>query len=328
MLTTISKSTAVAYAVLLSSNAVVPVKAADSWIFGVTPQLLVGQYSGSEQRDTLFGYGISFNADYLDKSTVNFGYDSQTINGKAENPDIKETNLYMSGRYIHYSDSIGGKLGFRADGYNIKDNTKTSSSSGGTGMGNNKSSTIVVTSTDSADVVYAQVDFMNFSESLYGDIGYSHSSYDYDNSASALLDNNVSQFTLTAGFAFNSRYDWLQSRGYFIQLDHGDNTNDVEKSNALEMKWLHWYNPGNFLNTHSSIFKILLGKRLYAVDPDTHTAYSISDLQTGSVAAGVDWKVGEQGKFLVLIGYDKYENLALSDKYASRYIFSSLSLKW
>ena len=64
------------------------------------------------------------------------------------------------------------------------------------------------------------------------------------------------------------------------------------------------------------------------MDPDAAATYSISDIQTSSVAAGLDWKIGEQGKVFLLIGYDHYENPNINDKYSTRYLFGSLSLNW
>ena len=306
--------------------------AAQSWMFGATPQVLLEQYGDSQQRDALLGYGILLSADYLDKSGVKFGYNSQTVNGKAGFPDIEETTFFVSGHYLHFTDSLGGKLGLRLDGYSVDDQTKASTSSS-TGMGKNQTTTTSsVSLTDKARVLYTQVDLTNFADTMYGDIGYALSHYDYENSdptdSSALQDNNVSQVTATAGFALNNRYDWLQTRGYFIRLDHGDNTAGVTQTNAVELKWLHWFKPASFLHVHSSIVKLVAGKRLFAVDPDAQTAYSISDLQTGSVAAGLDWTVGEQGTFLLLVGYDRYENQAIADQYDARYVFSSLAFRW
>jgi hypothetical protein len=128
--------------------------------------------------------------------------------------------------------------------------------------------------------------------------------------------------------AFNDSYDLLQTRFYFIRLDHGDNTGGVDHSNALEFKWLHWFQPNAPLNINSSLVKLLAGKRLYPVDPDAATTYSISDLQTSSVAAGLDWKLGELSKIFLLIGYDHYDNPQINDTYSTRYIFGSLLFNW
>jgi len=309
-----------------------PVIAADSWTFGASPQLLVGQFNDSQQRDALSGYGVLLSADYLDKSGIKFGYNSQTVYGTAGFPDIEETSLYASGHYLHYSDFLGGKMGLRLDGYSIDDQSRFPATGGGTGMGKKPPRASSGTLTDTIKSLYGQLNYINFAGTFYADLGYARSTYDYENNVQTTLmsfrDNTVSQFTATAGFALNNRYDWLQSRAYFIRLEHGDNTAGVTQSNALELKWLHWFKPNSFLHTHSSIVKLVLGKRAFPVDPDAQTAYSIADLQTGSVAAGLNWVVSDQGKFLLLAGYDRYENPAIADKYSARYIFGSLSFKW
>jgi hypothetical protein len=196
--------------------------------------------------------------------------------------------------------------------------------------GRNPGNTVINTLDDDISVVYAQLDYMNYAERFYADIGYALSDYNYEQSIdfSTPQDNKVHQFTTAAGLAFNNRYDWLQTRIYFINLEHGNNTDGVKQSTAMEFKWQRWFKPDALLNIHSSFVKLLAGKRLFPVDPDATTTYSISDLQTNSAAAGMDWKFGERSKFFLLLGYDQFENLVIDDKYSSTYIFSSLSLNW
>lgn len=321
---------AVFCAIVLNGVASHPVSAADSWSFGATPQLLMAQYHGSTLRDTMTAYGLFATADFLEKGGLKLGYNFTTVKGKATNPDIDESSWFLSGRYVRYSDSLAGKLGLRLDGYAISDQTKIKAAGNDTGMGRNQSGTVINTLTDDIGVVYAQLDYMNFAERFYADIGYALSNYQYEKSAdfASPQDNNVYQFTTAAGLALNDRYDWLQTRIYFINLEHGNNTDGIKQSTALEFKWLHWFKPNAVLNTHSSFIKLLTGKRLFPVDPDAMATYSIADLQTNSVATGLDWKIGEQSKIFIMIGYDQYENPTLDEKYSSRYIFSSLSLNW
>ncbi len=305
-----------------------PAVAGDSWSIGVTPQVLVAKYSDSTLRDTMLAYGLFAKANYLEKGGLTVGYTFTSVEGKAGNPDIDENSLYASGRYVRYSDTLAGKLGFRLDGYAIKDRTKVIESLINAGMKKNQGGSIVNTITDEVGVVYGQLDYMNYAERFYADVGYAYSDYDYEYNVPPYQDNKVQQFTTAAGMALNNRYDYLQTRIYLIRLEHGDNTNGVKKSNAVEFKWLHWYKPNALLNTNSSFIKLLAGKRLFPVDPDAAATYSIADLQTSSVSAGLDWKIGEQSKFLLLVGYDRYENLVISNKYSQRYLFSSFSLNW
>jgi hypothetical protein len=317
---------------MLNLVIVSPANAVDSWSIGVTPQVLMTQYSDSTLRDTMLAYGLYAKADYLEKGAITAGYNFTTVEGKAGNPNIDESSWYLSGRFVRFSDSLAGKLGFRLDGYAITDQTKIKSTEIGTGMGRRPGDTVTTTKTlsDDINVVYGQLDYMNYADKFYADIGYALSDYNYEQSVDFYTpqDNKVYQFTIAAGLAINNRYDWLQTRIYFINLDHGNNTDGVKQSNAAEFKWLHWFKPNALLNTHSSVIKLLAGKRLFPVDPDSAATYSIADLQTSSVSVGLDWKVGEQNKFLLLVGYDRYENLVINDKYSTRYLFGSLTLNW
>ncbi|KPJ92295.1 MAG: hypothetical protein AMJ53_09660 [Gammaproteobacteria bacterium SG8_11] len=307
-----------------------PVSAANDWSLGISPQVLLMQYDDSTLRDNLRSFGLFATADYLDKGGLKLGYNFATVNGRANNPDVDESVWFLSGRYVHFSDTLTGKLGFRLDGYAVTDKTKIKSLSDESGMGHNQGGSVIETLTDDIGVIYAQLDYMNYAEQLYADIGYASSDYNYEQSAEfvSAQDNQVQQFTATGGFAFNNRYDWLQARLYFINLEHGNNTDGVNQSNAVEFKWLHWFKPNALLNIHSSFVKLLAGKRLFPVDPDSYTTYSIADMQTGSAAAGLEWKIGAQSKFFLLIGYDKFENLVIDDKYSATYVFGSVSLNW
>lgn len=307
-----------------------PAGALDSWSFGVTPQVLMAKYNDSTLRDTMAAFGLFAKADYLEKGGVTVGYNFTAVAGKAENPDIEETSWYASGRYVQYSDALAGKLGVRLDGYAIKDRTKTKLPANNDGMGQNQGhgGSVVNTLTDEAGVIYGQLDYMNYGDRFYADIGYAQSNYDYELNNPPYRNNKVRQITPTVGLALNDRYDYLQARAYFIRLEHGDNTDGLKQSNALEFKWLHWFKPEAILNTHSSFIKLLAGKRLFPVDPDAAAAYSIADLQTSSVSAGLDWKIGEQGKLSLLVGYDRYENLVIKNKYSTRFLFSSFTLNW
>ncbi|MCG6969342.1 MAG: hypothetical protein LJE85_06190 [Gammaproteobacteria bacterium] len=302
--------------------------AANSWSVGLTPQLLMSQYSGSEERDTLTSYGVMAKADYLDNGGLTLGYNFTAVRGKALNPDIDETSWYISGRAIRYSDLMAGKVGLRLDGYAITDKSTINQPADNSTMRPNRPGSTSSTFTDNVSVMYAQLDYKNYGDRFYADIAYAYSDYDYETNTAPYRDNQVQQFTTTAVMAFNDSYDLLQTRFYFIRLDHGDNTGGVDHSNALEFKWLHWFQPNAPLNVNSSLVKLLAGKRLYPVDPDAATTYSISDLQTSSVAAGLDWKLGELSKIFLLIGYDHYDNPQINDTYSTRYIFGSLLFNW
>jgi hypothetical protein len=318
---------AVTFKLALLLIVTMPAYGANSWTLGVTPQLLMGQYSGSVERDIMTSYGLFAKAEYLENGGLTVGYNFTSVEGKAGNADIDEDVWYISGRIVRYSDSLAGKLGLRLDGYAITDTSTIKTNTVTVNRRQPRPGTTTDTFTDKVSVVYAHLDYTNYGERFYADIAYAYSDYDYD--ANILLqDNQAQQFTTTARMAFNHSYDFLQTRFYFIRLDHGDNTGGVEHSNAVEFKWLHWFKPNAPLNINSSMVKLLAGKRLYPVDPDAAATYSISDIQTSSVAASLDWKIGEQSKVFLLVGYDHYENPNINDEYSTRYLFGSLSLNW
>ena len=320
------------YSICLISNIVLinPAYAVDSWSMSVTPQVLAARYSDSTLRNSMLALGVFAKADYLEKGSLALGYNFTSVVGTAGNPDIDESSWYASGRYVRYSDTLAGKLGIRLDGYAIKDQTKIEQPGNDTGMGHNQGQggSSVITLTDDVGVIYGQLDYVNYGDRFYADVGYARSEYDYELNAIPYLDNTVQQFTTAAGLALNNHYDYLQTRIYLIRLKHGDNTNGMKQSNALEFKWLHWYKANALLNTHSSFIKVVTGKRLFPVDPDAAVTYSIADLQTTSASAGLDWKIGENGKLLFVVGYDRYENLNISDKYSQQYLYSSFALTW
>lgn len=319
---------------LLCCAPLFPIQAAENWSLGVAPQTTLAQYQNSERRNTLFSYGLFLNADYLDSGGLKFGYNFTNVDPKAGYPDIEETSVSVSGRYVYYTDSLGGKLGIRLDWYDIESRNKLSSVStvSLSKKGRSQSRTIEVVVTDKTNVGFVQIDFSNFSDTFYADIGYADSAYDYANNnepdTASLPDNTIKQLTLTLGFAFNNRYDWLQSRGYYIRAQHPTSAGGELTNNAIEFKWRHWFKPNAPFNVHSSLVKWVFGKRLFAVDPDSYSVYSIADRQIGSIAAGADWDVGDRINFLLLVGYDRYENLGDENKYSSRYVYGGLNVKW
>lgn len=303
---------------------------ANDWSVGVTPQYTYTKYKDSELKNSMHTLGIFLNADYLDDGAVLFGYNYSDTNGKANNAEIEETSLFVSGRYYYYADFLPGKLSLRLDKFATTDKTiyETRRASG---MGQNQTTTTTSTSlTDKIDAIYSEINFINFAKTLYFDVAYAKSEYDYDSNPNftPLRNNQVQQLNTTFGFAFNDRYDWLQTRGYFIRLDHGDNTAGVDHSDALELKWSHWFKQNGALRPHSATVQLLAGKRLFYLDPDAEFNSSVTDLQTRSVAAGLSWRISDNTQLLLLLGYERYTNLELNNEYSSQYLYTNLSTKW
>ncbi|WP_455205851.1 hypothetical protein [Kaarinaea lacus] len=303
------------------------INAAESWTFTLTPQWLTANYKDSEQRDSMQNLGVFLQADYLDDGGITFGLNQNEVKGNNGNPDISETVFYASLHYHHFYDAVRGKLIFRVDGYLAEDKTEiTIPGDNGGGMPNRTPDTII-SYTDDINAIDGRIAYTNFAESLYLDLGYAYSSYQYD-AQSPLLEQKIYQITPTLGFALNDRFEWLQVRGYFIQLDHGANSNGETDSAAVELKWTHYYGPQTFLNLHSSSLQAVAGDRLYAIDPDSASIYSISDKQTGSISMALNWRLDEKLKFMILFGYDEYQSLTIANSYNSQYFYANLSYKW
>jgi len=313
---------------LLSLTLANTARGSDDWTIGITPQVLWMQYNDSVQRNTLLSYGLSAKADYLEKASLTVAYNITSVEGKTSYPDIDESAWYLSGRLVRYSDFMVGKLGLRVDGYSITDKTKFFEPGDGAGnMGHGQSGNST-TYTDDVRAYYVQLDYTNYAERFYADFGYAYSDFQYQLNTPPYQNNTVQQFTTAAGMAMNNRYDWVITRIYFIGLEHSENTGGIRNTASVEFKWLHWFKPNALFNVHSSLLKILAGKRLFAVDPDAAAAYSIADMQTSSVAGGLDWEIGEQSKLFILLGYDRYEDPRINNEYSARYVFSSVSINW
>ena len=316
--------------------------ASNSWTFAFIPQTWYGSYQDSLTRDAILSYGLFTSADYLEKGGVTFGYNRSSVSGKSGTadivgPDIEEAAVFLSGHYSAFPDALPGKLTFRLDGYSVEDKstiTETTVIPGG-GMGGNDR--VMSTSTTYTDNIVAglfQISFSNYVETYYVDIGYAASSYDYD-AADVMRDNDVQQFTPTAGFAFNESSDWLQARAYIIRLQHGDNTNQKTSSNAVELQWTHWYQAQAFLGLDSIGINGVIGERISAVNPDAGEIYSLSDRQNSSISLVMSWQLDDSMELTALAGYDQYTDFLANesdtlteDDYSVFYGYINFSIQW
>jgi hypothetical protein len=317
-------------------------QAGDLWSFEFLPQLWYGSYQDSLTRDSIFSYGFFTSADYLERGGVTFGYNQSSVAGKAgaadvNGADIEETAVFLSGHYTFFTDALAGKITVRLDGYSIKDKntiTETTILPGGGMGGNDRVRTDSTTYTDNIAAGFAQISFFDHAEKFYLDVGYAMSSYDYD-SADVARDNDVQQFTPTAGLAFNEQYDWLQARVYIIRLQHGDNTNNQKSSNALELQWTHWFNQQAPMGLNSFGINTVIGERISAVDPDAGEIYSLSDRQNNSISIFMNWQPNEQLGLSTVVGYDEYTDFLVNESdtitdndYSIIYVYVNVSILW
>lgn len=215
-----------------------------------------------------------------------------------------------------------GRLTLRLDGYVGNDVMRFRATTSGPSMGSG-SSQQTISIKDKFVAVNPMASFLNYAKTFYADLGYAYLSYRSDDNGTDDID--IVQWTPTLGFGFNRAYDWLQLRAYFISLSASNRVEDKDATSALEAKWTHWFPANAPLNLHSVRLTVLAGERIYAVDNDAHCLCNVTDLQTGVISIGAEWKLSEQTSVLLQGKYETYENLLLNDPYSSTYMYVSMS---
>ena len=302
---------------------------AEDWYWQGRGQLLFKDYSGSTQLKGLSGLGVFFSGDYLERWGVAAGYNfnrTRYQSGLTNAPQYINENIFLiSGKRSFYPDSLPGKVSLRLDAYVGKNATSTRITIAGPPMGGG-SSHQTTTTNDKVMVANPIVSFLNYDKTFYLDLGYAYSTYRSDDSGTDDID--VAQWTPTLGFGFNRAYDWLQLRAYFIHLSSSNRVGDKQASSALEARWTHWFSGDAPLGLHNVSLTMLSGERIYAVDSDAFSLYSVSDLQTATISIGAGWNLSEQTSVLVQGGHEAYKDILLNDRYSSIYLYASLSQNW
>lgn len=277
------------------------IMAADGdWSLKADLQSIYGNYSRSATRDSLSGSGLILSGDYLEQAGFSIGGNYSRLNYKAGS-SISQQAIYGSAHYHIYLDALPGTLTMRLDGHGINNND-------------------VSGNTDNVRVVAPQLSFMNYTKTFYADIGYAYSTYR----------NNlkVHQYTPTIGFGFNQAADWVQVRGYFIHPSNSKRAQNKNSAAASEVKWTHWFAPGSW---HAlEFFRItgLAGERIYAVDGDAALVYNLADVQTGSGALALQWRLSDALRLMLAGGLENYRNNLSGLSYNSRFIYMNISDRW
>ena len=183
-----------------------------------------------------------------------------------------------------------------------------------------------ITVDDDFAVVNPMLSFLNYAKTFYADLGYAYSSY--RSADSSIDDIDVVQWSPTLGLGFNRAYDWLQLRGYFIDLSSSNRVGAKDATSALEANWTHWFSADALLNLHNVRLTVLTGERIYAVDSDACSLCNVPDQQTGLVSVTAEWKLSEKTHVLFQGGYESYESLLLNESYSSTYLYGYLSRIW
>lgn len=294
-----------------------------SWSTTGILQSYVQTYDGPITRQGAFSAGARVNADYLDSGGFGLGY-IYTFVDFDNNAELSEHLYNFSGRYHIYLDAFPGKLTLRLDGYfgedtmsyNINNPPGHTGGGGMGGMGGSMSAN--VTETTDITAYQPQLSFINYVKTFYFDIGYAYSEY------TGTAKTEVYQFTPTIGFGWNESYDWLQLRGYLIDIDESVPVYTDDKFNSLEIKYTHWVGDDNSSSLEFVRLTGLIGERLLAIDADASVIYSTADKQTGSLSASMQWKIAQAKKLLALVNYSQYENESVNGKYDSLLFYLNL----
>jgi len=272
----------------------------DDWRITSDVQAQFGSYSKSLLRDNVSSAGAIVAADYLDKAGFTVAGSGTKVKFKTT-PTITQQSYFLSGRYHLFLDALPGILTLRLDGHAINNNDTT---------GN----------TDGVRVIAPQLSFTNFDKTWYVDLGYARSTYK----------NNLTlnQYTPTLGLGFNEQADWLQVRGYLIDVSNPARAQNKKSTAAGEVKWSHWFAPGNVLALHKMQLGLLAGERVFAVDGDAAAIYNLADVQRGSATLGLTWKTSDNSHIMVLGGQERYLDNTIGNSYTSRFGYVDASVQW
>lgn len=277
------------------------------WQIKTDLQGLYGPYIDSEERDQLSNLGLFLHADYLERGGLTLGYNRTMIGLKAADADIDQDQLFLSGRVSLTPDWAGGRIGLRFDAHWVDNNDDLN------GTGDLK-------------IVAPQISYTGLDEKFYFDLGYARSSY---GEADALVgDLELDQFTPTLGFGFNERSDWLQFRGYLINVSNPSRAQGKSDTSAIEVKWTHWFEGRGPLGLEKFIATGLAGERLFAVDPDSAVVYNLADIQKASASVAGQWRLNDSNRLLLQFGYEGYTNELIADDYNSLYVYLDFTHLW
>lgn len=285
----------IALATLVSSGSSF---AQGDWEWKADLQGSYGSYQGSTLRDDVSSVGALLGGDYLDSGGFTVGYNYTVVRLKAPTDDIKQNNLFLSGRLNFTPDALPGRLTGRLDVHFANNDDPT---------GN----------TDEVTVIAPQISFLSYDKNLYLDLGYARSNYQND------LD--LDQWTPTVGIGMNQGADWLQGRVYYIRSSNSARSQGKSQTTALEAKYTHYFGPNGPLALSNVQLGGLFGERIYAVDGDAGVLYNLADLQKGSLTFGGQWAFSESSHLLLMGGVEKYRNEIISDSYNNVFVYLNYS---
>ncbi|MBF0381076.1 MAG: hypothetical protein HQL69_08660 [Magnetococcales bacterium] len=272
-----------------------------NWYMSSSVTGVTGTYSGSSLRDQFYSAGFIVTGEYLEQHGITFGYTNSNIKFKGDADSTSQNEFFLGGHKSFNTDGMNGTFDVRLNGHYISNNDSSGD-------------------TDGVKVVAPLISYLNYKKSFYFDVGYAYSAYQND------LD--VTQISPAIGLGFSKDSNWIQLRGYFISSSNATRSQGKSSTAAGLLKFTHWFAPDNALQLHNASIGGMLGERLYAVDVDNLSVYNLADVQKGSVAADLSWKIDNSISILLHASYNLYENLTISEKYNSSAAALSLSKEW
>ena len=137
------------------------------------------------------------------------------------------------------------------------------------------------------------------------------------------------QFAPAVGMEIAERQDWLTLRFYDVRSpDAARSLAAPTRARAVETKWVRNLDPAAG-GPNQLQFSTLFGNRLHAVDPDSASIFSLTDMQTGGVSMGASWTLTPHAKWMVNGGYDRFEQGGLGgQEYINAYLFTGVKGRW
>ena len=253
----------------------------------VTPsigyQAINGSYSEESVKKSIQSNGLVFYVDILDD--IRFTSINTNTEIKFDDPvdNIDQTSRFTSIAYNLYSDYA--KINLRTD-YHYIDNDDISGA------------------TDDVSINSYQTSILPYDNSYYAEIGFSKSKYPYTGNLVYSTPLNIKQINVS--YATNvSGSDWLTLKAYRINSSDKARSHDKDSYNALETKYKYFL-AENLANISNIELYVLTGKRIFAVNGATGSAYNTTDLQTGSLGLSAEWKFDENTSLLASVSKEKY----------------------
>jgi hypothetical protein len=280
------------------------VNATPAWYFSSAVQSIYTDYSGTDARAALTGWGMFISADYFESGGVTVGYNARSVDRDAQ-PAVDEKHSYLSARVTRYVDATGGRVTVRVDRHRVDDRTPDVR--------------------DIGTATGARVAYLANRSTYYVDLGYTVSNYAADDAFTD--DIQVRQYTPTCGFPSGTN-DWTQLRAFFITHDESNRIAESRPTRALELKWTHRLAVRDLSGFDQFAFTALFGERMYAVDPDSADMYSVSDLQKATFGGTLRWRWSADTSIVLAVGTQRFENVRTSERYSGSFFYLNGSKSW